>query len=81
MREDLQCKEDELSASKEVIKVLRQQLDLANTERETLIKLYANSSNENYSRMLHEKDKLLLELRNELYMCKLQLESTQHKRC
>ncbi|CAN8010553.1 unnamed protein product, partial [Ixodes pacificus] len=36
LREDLQCKEDELSASKEVIKVLRQQLDLANTERETL---------------------------------------------
>ncbi|XP_042145435.1 TBC1 domain family member 2B isoform X1 [Ixodes scapularis] len=81
LREDLQCKEDELSASKEVIKVLRQQLDLANTERETLVELYANSSNENYSKMLHDKDRLLLELRNELYMCKLQLESTQHKRC
>lgn len=80
LREELQCREDELSACKEVIKVLRQQLDLGSTEQETLIELYANSSNEHYTRMLHEKDKLLLELRNELYMCKLQLESTQHRR-
>lgn len=81
LREEFQCKEDELTASKEVIKVLRQQLELGSREQETLINLYANSSNENYTRMLHEKDKLLLELRNELYMCKLQLESTQHRRC
>lgn len=81
LKEDLQCREDELSASKEVIKVLRQQLDLANTEQETLVALYANSTNENYSKMLHDKDRLLLELRNELYTCKLQLESIQHKRC
>lgn len=81
LRDELQCKDDELTASKEVIKVLRQQLDLGSREQETLIKLYANSSNENYTRMLHEKDKLLLELRNELYMCKLQLESTQNRRC
>ncbi|KAH9366346.1 hypothetical protein HPB48_006202 [Haemaphysalis longicornis] len=80
LREELQCKEDELCASKEVIKVLRQQLDLGSTEQETLVELYADSSNEHYTRMLHEKDKLLLELRNELYMCKLQLESTQHRR-
>ncbi|KAL1469317.1 hypothetical protein MTO96_005016 [Rhipicephalus appendiculatus] len=81
LREELQCKEDELTASKEVIKVLRQQLDLGSREQETLNKLYANSSNENYTRMLHEKDKLLLELRNELYMCKVQLETMQNRRC
>ncbi|KAL3221253.1 hypothetical protein MRX96_029586 [Rhipicephalus microplus] len=81
LREELQCKDDELTASKEVIKVLRQQLELGSREQETLNKLYANSSNENYTRMLHEKDKLLLELRNELYMCKVQLETTQNRRC
>lgn len=80
LKADVQCLEDELAASKEVINVLRQQLDMGNTERETLVRLYADPTNENYTKMLHEKDKLLFELRNELYMCKLQLESAQDMR-
>ncbi|XP_064477423.1 TBC1 domain family member 2B-like isoform X1 [Ornithodoros turicata] len=80
LKDDIQCLEDELAASKEVITVLRQQLDMGNAERETLVRLYADPTNENYTKMLHEKDKLLFELRNELYSCKLQLESTQDMR-